>query len=301
MWKRTALLLVLISGLTPGDAGASDPQDVWMCESLFANNSPGLYMRGDFGQPVPINDKRTNYNKDSRLYYLAADTNGRPFRVIRETVWHVRTQTIANSAKANETILWRPQIATRCSGGHPLDGFDSDSRFVSLQRYRDHHASGSTRRVDSDVRSRFHFPIEDPVDGRCHDDSRTDTPRVVGNLHATYGFDDVHPDQVLLARLATVNRAVGLDSKIYSGLTSELAHAGPGEVACFGFIVPLPTRSSVTTQIVTWWRDSEAQAQALTWQPEQTSVAIQAIPNGGRLSAAVIRWNQTPPMNTGRR
>jgi hypothetical protein len=250
---------------------------------------------------VQINGVPVDYNMDSRFYYLMGDGTRRAFRVTRETVWHVRTQTTAKSAKADETILWRPKISTQCSGGRVLDGFDENTRFISLQRYRAHHARMSDSQVvDSEIGAKFHFPIQNPESGRCDTYSRTDNPRTVGDLHQIYGFDD-QPDPVLLARWTTVNRAVARESKIYSGFTSELAHAAPGEVACFGFTVPLPTRSTYWTQINPWARNGEARTQALTWKPDRTIVSIQGIPKGERPGPQIVRWKQVALETAGTR
>lgn len=153
-------------------------------------------------------------------------------------MWHVRTQTIASSAKADEALLWRPGARTQCSPDRALETFNEYNRFVTLRRYYDHHpGAGGTQRPDPAIASNFHFAIDDPSQrSRC--DTRTDDPRTVGDLRETYGFVDVQPVDPQIARLVEPNRAVAATSKIYSGLSSELAIAATGEPACFGFNAP---------------------------------------------------------------
>jgi hypothetical protein len=244
---------------------------------------------------VRVNGSRIDYDAGGRFYYVWPGSGGHPFRVTRETVWHVRIQTVAKSAKADETLLWRPGVRTQCSSDLPLETFNEYNRFVTLQRYYDHHpAAGEAQRRDSAIATSFHFMIDDPSQRiRCN--TRTDDPRTVGNLRETYGFVEVNPDEPAIARLVEPSRAIGAtgrgESQIFSGLSSELALAAPGEPACFGFNVPLPTRSTTFTNLFPMFRNTEALRIAQTWQPSSTMIAIQVIPKGARSGTIMVHWN----------
>jgi hypothetical protein len=278
--------------LAAGNAQGADPHDVARCQALFvAHAHQGLYFAATGDKPVPVNDTALAYDSGGRFYYLAPGYRGRTYVVTRERVWHVRTQTIARSAKANETLLWRPGVRTQCSPNQALDTFTPDTRFVSLQRYYDHHAPTDVRRPDGAIARNFHFVIDDPSrPARCN--TRTDDPKTVGDLRETYGFPDVAPEATVVSRLVGPSPAVAATSAVYSGLSSELAIAAPGEPACFGFNAPLPTRSTLSAQLFGWWRNSEALSQAQTWAPSRTTISIQRIPRGTRSATMIVRWRE---------
>jgi hypothetical protein len=284
---------IIVSGLvllTAAAARASDPQDVGPCETLLGQGRTGLFVKRNEAWER-VNGRRLRYDPGDRFYYVTSGADGRPYRVRRETIWNVRTRTLAASAAADETVLWRPRIQTLCSAGQ-IESFNEYNRFVTLQRYYDHHhRNPSQRRPDGDIAAKFHMPIEDPArPGRCDARTiRTDNPNVVGNLRDTYEFEGVKPDDPAVARLVRPGRALAA-GMLYSGLSSELAHAAPGEPACFGFAVPLPTRSTWYTRIFPMSRNTEALTQAQTWQPSLTHVDIQIIPKGGRLPRIDVHW-----------
>jgi hypothetical protein len=267
---------------------ASDPADVQICEALVTAGRPGLFLVSPNATPQKVNGSKLTYDRNGRFYFVPASINGRTFHARREMIWNVRLQTTAKSAKADETIAWRPPIKTECSGEFALESFDLNSRFVSLQRYYDHHAgSAERRRIDPDLRRKFHLAFSKSAGRPCQ--ARTDAAEDVGDLRKTYDFEDVEPDAVLLARLTSVTPAVAATSQIYSGLASELAHIGPGEPACFGFAAPLPTRSTWLTQVFPFSRNSEAQNQAQSWTPDRTVILFQRIP-GQSVTRTDVRW-----------
>jgi len=273
---------------------ASDPQDVGTCQVLFDQGKAGLFYL-HAGQFVQVNGTGIDYDPGGRFYYVWPGAGGRPFHVTRETVWHVRTQTIAKSGKADEALLWRPGVRTQCSPDRPLETFNDYNRFVTLQRYYDHHsAADETQRPDPAIASSFHFTIDNP-DERTRCSTRTDDPKTVGDLRKTYGFVEVDPDEPAIARVVEPSRAVAAtrrtESHIFSGLSSELALAAPGEPACFGFNAPLPTRSSAFTDFFPIFRNVEALSMAQTWQPISTMIAIQRIPRGARSGTVIVHWN----------
>jgi hypothetical protein len=291
---KQQLAFVVIGSMLLGSGGlaeASDPQDVGRCQALLSRGRTGLhFLHGN--QLTPVNGDAVDYDARGRFYYVVPGVRGRPFRASRETIWHIRTQTIASSAKADMALLWRPGVRTQCSPDRPLETFNEYNRFVTLLRYYSHHSTkGETQRADAAIARNFHFAIN-VSSQRTRCDTRTDDPRTVGDLRQTYGFDDVQPNQPEIVRLTEPNRAVATTSKIYSGLSSELAIAAPGDLACFGFNAPLPTRTTSLTKVLPRWRNGEAVRQARTWRPSITTVAIQVIPPGAGLRTISVRWKE---------
>ena len=277
MKTAMTLIVVLLGTMVSTLSQAADPADIEMCNALFSARRAGLFLAALNAAPQRVNGSKLTYDQGGRFYFVAASERGRPYRAEREMVWSIRLQTTAKSAKADETIVWRPPVKTECSAGVPLELFDANSRFVSLQRYYDHHASDAEgRRVDPELRRRFHLRFSKSASRPCQ--AFTDAREDVGDLRQTYGFEEVRPDPVLLARITTMTPAFAAGS-IYSGLSSELAIVGPGEPVCFGFAAPLPTRSTLWTQVMPLFRHSTALAQAQSWGPERTKILIQRIPH----------------------
>ncbi len=77
-----------------------------------------------------------------------------------------------------------------------------------------------------------------------------------------------------------------------SGCALTAPIAAPGELACFGFNAPLPTRSTLSAQFFRWWRNSEALTQAQTWGPSRTTINIQGIPRGRMSGTIIVRWRE---------
>jgi len=279
----------VVSGLCAAAIAAQAPalaaSDRVQCERLLGSGRPGLYLAaGDELAPV---GGAARYTASGRLFYLVADSGGRAFRVSRATVWHVRTQTTGNAGEADEAFVSRDAVTTECSGGKPLPSFGPSGRFVSLPRYLDHHAaSAAAQKYDAPLGADFHFVVSDPTQ-RVACAGRTDDPRTLGrDLRQVYGFEGVTRSDGLLARSTQTSRALASAAPVYSGLSSELAYVAAGEPACFGFTMPMPTRSSLIGQILPFLRGGPAD-----WQPQRTEIDIQTIPQGARLRSIALSWS----------
>jgi hypothetical protein len=280
--------IIMFGVATVGIARAAENGDREICQNLVKSGMPGLFVVAPSESAQRVRGEKLAYRPDDRFYFVASTKDGHTYHAAHEMIWNVRLQTVAKSPQANEAIAWRPPVKTDCSNDQPLDSFDDNSRFVSLQRYYDHHAgNGERRRIDADLQQRFHLRFSISAHRRCQ--ARTDNPDDVGDLRKTYGFEDVSPDEVLVARITTIAPPAVAATKVYSGLTSELARIGAGEPVCFGFSAPLPTRSSLFTQLFTFLRNAEAQNEARMWSPERTTVLIQRIPSTG-LIRHTIKW-----------
>lgn len=289
--KNDTLILGLALVLASTDPlSAGDPQDASVCEALTASGRPGLYLRNGIGELERLNGTVVPYEPQARLFYLGRWT------ARSESVWTIRSQTVARSAKANEAMLWRPGIVSECSNGRSLETFDRNNRFVSLQRYYHHHDATVRQRRDDDLANKFHMPIRDR-NGQCN--GRTDSPETVGPLQDSYAFDQVRPDPVLVERATDSTASAKQISAIYSGLSAEIAHVGAGQSICFGFASPLPTRSTFGTQVfgrigglfASWERHSQAMEQAQSWAPSATTVVVREL-NGNRRERFLVRWNR---------
>jgi len=265
------------------------------CAAL-ANAPPGLYVKTlASDKPVPVTGP-LDYDINARFYFLPPD-DARLVGENQEAVFHVRSQTVADSdLRADETLVFRERVRTSCRDGQfaqpfmgeTFESFDRNSRYVSLNRYFDHHARNeSDRRTDPGLRTYFHLEISD-INNNCF---RTDDSRRVGPLHDAYGFPDVTPAAVLVARytqpVSSAVAAPAAQSRRYAGLSSELAYVRGPAPACFSFSAPRPTVSSLRGQILTWWRDDYAIAQARTWRPTRTELVIHRVPKGRSMKASI--------------
>ncbi len=284
LWLALIILLTSASSIWAGD-----PQDAVACQALVDSGRPGLYMRDAEGLLKPVNGSTLRYVPDGRLFYLRRGSTP------NESIWTVRSQTIAHSAKANEAMLWRPGIVTECSRGLPLETFNRNDRFVSLQRYYRHHASSSKQRRDDELSNKFHMPIRDGS-GSCT--GRTDNSETIGSLEDVYRFEEVEAGPLLVERITNPSTAQADEvTTIYSGLSSEIAHVAANQPTCFGFAAPLPTRSNIRTQIfgqmggilAAWERNTVAMEQAQTWAPSKTTVILREL-NGSRRGRFVVHW-----------
>ncbi|MCA1469875.1 hypothetical protein I6F09_18440 [Bradyrhizobium sp. IC3195] len=247
--------------------------------------------------PVPV-PREFKYDINAQFYYIPVGP--RTVGENEEVVYHIRSQTKAADAglRADQALVYRREVRTSCQRGNLVQPFAGDefasftenSRYVSLNRYFDHHAErAKDRREDSGLRTYFHFEVSDAGRG-CF---RTDDSNKVGPLHGAYGFPDVRPNAVLVTRATEVVGPVAADeptarSQRYAGLSSEFAYVrGPGPV-CFSFTSPRPTASSLRGQIFTWNRDYYAVEQAKTWRPIRTDFVIHRVPKGERMTATII-------------
>jgi hypothetical protein len=222
--KSAPFVAVLILSSTTGFA-----QDDPICESVI-RQGPGLYIKyADGNTPVPIAGK-TPYKPNAKIYVVPW-FGLRNVAPNKEAVWHVRSQTTADTKlKSDQAYVYRPATRTRCrsgqfvdqSLGHFFDEFTPDERFVSLDRYIDHHAkTPKEQRADFGLTTYFHFEVSDITTGSCF---RTDDYNSVGNLNEAYGFPDVPRPLGLIARnTSPIDPAYALQSKKYSGLSSEFA------------------------------------------------------------------------------
>lgn len=288
MRKWTWLLTILVL-TAPLPTFAESFQDSQICRALAEKHQFGLSILSQSGMLQPVNGSRIDYDSSSRLYYI------QNARATREVIWTVRTRTTARSAKANHTLLWRPEVITVCSGGRPLEVFQPNERLVSLQRYYQHHAPPGQRKRDDELSRKFHMPMK-AHDGRCT--SRTDDENNIGPLENVYRFDDVAPGPLLVEHFREPQSASAeITSKKYSGLTSEIAPVSEGQLMCFGFSVPLPTRLGVGAQALggiggwfaAWDRYAVSVEAAHAWQPSETSVTLRQL-NGPGHDEYWIKW-----------
>lgn len=270
------------------------------CAQLTAARAaPGLYVKTlSNDKPVAVNGPLA-YDINARFYFLPT-TGSRVLGENQEAVYHLRSQTTADAdLRSDEALVYRPPVRTSCRAGQlvgaftgdTFESFDRNSRYVSLNRYADHHAdNASEQRVDYGLRTYFHLEVSDGTG--CF---RTDDARKVGPLHSAYGFPDVTPVTGLIARnvdpIPSAIAAPAALSRRYAGLSSELAYVrGPGP-ACFSFNAPRPTVSSLRGQVFSWWRDDYASEQARTWRPVRTELVIHRVPKGERMKAAIVWQN----------
>ena len=276
------LILAVTIPLHPSSA-----QDGLVCEALKAS-PPGLYVvyPTSAGAPHPITNGRIKYDPDARFYFVHASKRS-------EGVWHVRTQTTARAARdADEAIVYRPALQTSCRQT-PFEAFDKDSRYISLNAYIDHHAPPEeSPREHAGLARNFHFEAPAHDEPRCF---RTDDRDVLGsNLLKIYGFEGVVRRGSRVARATRVGgEAVAATServrelRRFAGLSSELTYNSGSGSACFGFSAPLPTSSNLRSQLLTWYRDTDARRAAQDWGPLTTEIVIKQV--RGRNIAEIAR------------
>src|SRR5262249_44676616 len=146
------------------------------------------------------------YDANARVYVVPW-FGARTVAENREAVWHIRSRTTAGSTiKSDQAYVYRAPVRTRCRNGQFVDrsqgqqfqDFDQNERFVSLNRYIDHHAKDpSEQRRDYGLATYFHFEVSRSDADKCF---RTDDSNVVGNLDDAYGFPDVPRTVGLIAR-----------------------------------------------------------------------------------------------------
>jgi hypothetical protein len=269
-----------------------------ICESLVPQG-PGLYIKySSSDKPVPITSDAVRYESNARIYVVPW-FGPRAIAANEEGVWHIRSQTTANSSvKSNQAYVYRPAVRTQClqgrrvaqSQGQFFKEFFPDERYVSLNRYFDHHPKDpKARREDFGLSTYFHFEVSHPDDGHC---LRTDDAEAVGNLHDAYGFRDVVPIPGLIARTfssTTTAIAEERQSTRFAGLSSEFVYLSGPSAACFSVKVPVPTASSLYYEVFTSGRDGYTQDQAQTWGPIRTELDFHTVP-GGKHFTRFITW-----------
>jgi hypothetical protein len=271
---------------------ASSAQDAIVCEALRAS-PPGLYVvyPTSAGAPNPIRNGPIKYDPDARFYFVHASKRS-------EGVWHVRTQTTARAARdADEAIVYRAALQTSCRPT-PFEAFDKDSRYVSLNAYIDHHAPpAESPREHAGIARNFHFEAPAHDEPGCF---RTDDRRVLGpNLLKVYGFEGVVRRGSRVARAARVGgEAVAATSerlqelRRFAGLSSELTYSSGSGSACFSFSAPLPTSSSLRSQLLSWYRDTDARRAAQDWGPLTTEIVVKQVRgrNIAEITRRVVTW-----------
>lgn len=266
--------------------------DSSFCNNILSQPRAGLYIvypTAGGGMTIKYaNGSSMSYDARARFYFIPGL---KPSQARTESVWHVRTQTKAGAApNANEAYVHRARTRTRCSPGAEIPSFETDQRFIGLNRYIDHH-SRTAPRSDPSLQNHFHLEIQDPALGCISTDHRT----AFGDIETNYGFSEVRrTNQLVERRLRIATTAVAdVESTHYAGLSSELKyHDGVG-LACFGFTAPLPTRTQRS-----WFfgpsRYELALRAAERWQPLSTSIVIQRL-HGRRYEPFLrrtIRWTQ---------
>jgi hypothetical protein len=289
---RTASVLfcaVTLSICSQQAAVAQPVSDRQACATILAKSRSGHFFKSGAGlyisyrgtaEPMLIGATPVPYRPDARLYFVPS---GRAFLVGNraEGVWHIRTQTTAaNASGADMALVYRPPVITRCSRGLPLPAFDSNHLFTPLNSYIDHHPSpDEPSRPDPSLSKYFHFRIQDPTqpDGCVQTDNR----QVFRNLKDIYGFKAVIRTEEQVAQWLTFAPSVkAAEATDYAGLSSEFAYLYRAEPACFGFTVPVPTKS---------WGIS-----AHDWIPLQTSIVIKRLRGRAVLPVAhkSITWTR---------
>jgi hypothetical protein len=183
------------------------------------------------------------FDDNARFYFVPA-----PIPRSEEGVWHIRTQTRAkNLTGADRAFLSRPNVTTRCSPNAPLGPFPKGP-FVDVNDYVEHHGSPDDYRPNIYLHRYFHFQIQDTPSSKC---IFTDDRKIFKDLKSIYGYDDVDtsPNQVVNL-FGVTTRAVAATA--YAGLSSEFAYRDSPEPACFGFTVPVPTRSEYLGEKIDW-------------------------------------------------
>lgn len=267
-----------------------------LCSGL---QKPGLfyvYVEGD-GRIVSreVGSGKLRYRVNSRFYYVPRARASFSERS-GEGVWHIRTQTVAAAApRANRAYVYRPPIASRCSGGVPLLAFEPDDRLVELNRYVDYHAPNRNgREQERQLRDYFHFKMQNPENGDCVTGIRTDE---LGNLEDIYAFKTVKREDTptpFEVASSFSGPAVALPSKEltsrYQGLSSEFAYRPTAGISCVSFSPPLPTGPVPRTG---WNAEANAINAAAVWKPKATSVVLKRF--RGRkvieLVSKVIDWD----------
>jgi hypothetical protein len=268
-----------------------------ICASVV-KKGPGLYVNYPGShEGVPING-RIQYDANARIY-IVPWFGPRAVSENKEAVWHVRSRTTAGSdIKSNQAYVYRAPVRTRCRDGRIVDqsqgqqfqDFDQNERFVSLNRYIDHHAKNlNEQRRDFGLTTYFHFEVSRGDIDKCF---QTDDPNAVGNLDDAYGFPDVPRTSGFIARhTSPVDPAIAAQSNKYAGLSSELAYQFGPAPACFSVRAPVPTASTFFSEIFTWRRNDAALSQIEIWNPVQTEIVVHAVPNpDGVTGKRYIDW-----------
>jgi len=277
------------------------------CSSILRAVRAGLYVSYPSGRITMINsssgraaadggrEEDVPYDPDAELYFVPG-SGSHLFVSGEEGVWHVRTQTQATAASgADQALVYRPSVVTRCSNGSALAAFDENDRLVSLRRYVDHHAppEGDYRR-DTGLGQYFHFQIEDP--GNPKHCIPTDDRSGGRNTAEIFGFEGVTRTQQRVAQyLSFVGSAYAQVATAYAGLSSEFAYHNAPEPACLRFTIPLPTNSVNNRSFFSFsgpTNEALARMAAREWNPVRTSVMIKQL--RGRQTFVVystgIRW-----------
>jgi len=294
-----AKLAVSIVGLvllgTPHSAHADDSA---ICKFLTTPSKehtprPGMFiMYKDRANPIQINGGPVEYAYDARIYFIYGNGAGGILRAAQETSWHIKTESVERATRstvvADETLVARPLYNnTKCSPNWPVAAFPFFPVFATLDTYLDHHPpKGDKRKPNTSLTSFFHFEVEDPRrPGTC---VRTDSEAAVGDLWHAYGFDALPNTPELRGRVEQFHgkKAPGPQR---AGYSSEFVIIPEKQAVCLPFTVPMPTQSTLLSQIFTVFRESVARNQASQWHPDISYIVIQQAPNISRFRTQ-ISW-----------
>ncbi|WP_144441623.1 hypothetical protein [Bradyrhizobium sp. CCGE-LA001] len=231
---------------------------------------------GDGRRYYRVNGVALTYHPEARLFMIGG-------RVLagREEVWSVRTETIeepgvdiGSRIEADKVKLWRPGIATECSGGKALLQFGGgrwlNSRWVSMREYAQNHADDISRNpLGTNIGDRLHLDLKDGGTDCVGSNSDLVTR---GQRWKTYGFERLPDDMEVLRTVFGADaerRRQKKDAETRGSYTTEFAIVSAGDSAapaCFGFSVP--TQDSWSFR---------------TWQPYRTMIRLwRASKNGDR-------------------
>ncbi|HEY5305117.1 MAG TPA: hypothetical protein VIJ52_00415 [Pseudolabrys sp.] len=280
--------LAAVFALTLPASVVAQVADDDVCRAITDSGRAGLFIyyptRDIEKRLIPVGEQTPPlvYETNARFFYLAG-TGGRPRIVNNETVWNIKSQTSANSdIRANAIYVNRGAVATSCTKGAILPVYLFPFNYIGLQTYLDHHSD--EMRTDFGLRNKFHLPVSRARPSEdCHS---TDDPEFVGPLSVQYGFDHLVRSDGSFVRAFSLRRQ---EPDQTAGYSSELAYVSAGSLACFGFSLPVPTKSTVFTRFVFFLRAAEIAGQLVSWHPNQTLLSINRLP-GGRKKRLTIRW-----------